>query len=185
MNETIEIIKRRRSTRKYKSEQIAKNEIEAIIEAGICAPSGMNQQKWHFTIVQNKETMVKLIETVKQNIINSGVESLAIGARNPEFNPFYEAPTLIILSGAENSKFAQIDCGAAAENMAIAAESLGIGSCMIASSVFIVSKDNGEALKEELGIPEDYKPIISLTLGYKAEGIQEVIKRKENVINYI
>ena len=55
MNEVLKAIKERRTTRKFKPEQIKEEELQSIIEADLYAPSGTNQQPWHFTVIQNKD----------------------------------------------------------------------------------------------------------------------------------
>ena len=62
MNETIEVIKRRRSIRKFKPKQIPDEYLQEILECAILAPNARNQQKWHFIVIQNKETLDKMGE---------------------------------------------------------------------------------------------------------------------------
>ena len=76
-------IKRRRSIRAYRPEQIANQELEAILEAAIWAPSAMNQQKWHFTVIQNKD-MLQRITDVAREIMKAGPERMAQRAASPE-----------------------------------------------------------------------------------------------------
>jgi nitroreductase len=73
MNRTLEILKERRTTRKFKSEQLKDEEIEAIIEAGLYAPSAHNQQSWHFTVIQNKE-LIKDLNTATKNELKNKVK---------------------------------------------------------------------------------------------------------------
>ena len=65
MNETLKVIRNRRSIRNFMDEQIKKEELDAILEAGLYAPSGMNSQDWHFTVIQNR----KMIDTVNEWIL--------------------------------------------------------------------------------------------------------------------
>ena len=148
MNETIRVLKSRRSHRKYKAGQISEAEIQAIIETAIHAPSGMNQQKWHFTVIQNKAVLDKMVNRAKENLKQSDNEFLAKRGEDPEFNLYYNAPTVVLITVDEKAPFAEIDCGAAAENIALAAESLNIGSCFIAMSGFIFEGDGVEGLKK-------------------------------------
>jgi nitroreductase len=185
MNETIETIRNRRSHRKYREEQIDEAELQAIVESAIYAPSAMNQQKWHFTVVQDRAMLDKMVRTLKENLMNSGNEMMAKRAGDPGFNPFYNAPTIVLITADENAPFTQLDCGAAAENMTLAAESLNIGSCCIAMSGFIFESENAGELKKELGVPEGYKHIISVALGYKENENPPTPNKKTDVINYI
>ena len=185
MNETTSVIKNRRSIRKFKSEQIGDKELEAIMEAAIYAPSGMNQQKWHFTVIQNREMLDKMAQTVREKLLKSPVEFFRERAKNPDFNVFYSAPTVVLITADEKAAFTELDCGMAAENIALAAESLGINSCMIAMSGTLFEGNNSDDLKKELGVPEGYKFILTVALGYRdMDSPPAPPKNKEN-INYI
>lgn len=185
MNETIRVIKNRRSHRKYRPEQIGEAELHAIIETAIYAPSGMNQQKWHFTVIQNKDILNKMVSRARENLRKSDNEFMAKRAEDPEFNLYYNAPTVVVITVDEKAPFTEIDCGAAAENIAVAAESFNIGSCLIAMSGFIFQGDGIEELKKELGIPAGYRHVISIALGYKDNENLPVPPKNRDVINYI
>lgn len=185
MNETIKVIKNRRSHRKYRSEQIGEAELQTIMEAAIYAPSAMNQQRWHFTVISNSNTMDKMMNIIRENLLNSDIEMLANRAREPEFHVFHHAPTVVIITAEENARFTEIDCGAAAQNIALAAESFDIGSCLVAMSEFLFAGDNAGEIKGELGIPENYGHIITVTLGYKEVKEPPTPPKKKEVINYI
>ena len=98
LNETLQIIQQRRSVRKYKPEQIKDSELQAILQAAIYAPSAINQQKWHFSVIQNKDLLDQMVVIIKENLLNSGNEQLAKRAQIG-LHPFHHAPTLIIISG--------------------------------------------------------------------------------------
>jgi nitroreductase len=185
MNETINNIMSRRSTRKYKEEQIKDEELNVILDAGRFAPSAMNQQSWHFTAVQNKEVLQKIVEAARTAFLNSGNENFVARAKAENFNPFYNAPTLILVFGDEKAIAPQNDGSLALENMFLAAQSIGIGSCWIHSVNFLFNTEVGKALKEELGIPEGYAPIGSGIFGYSAVEASAPAPRKEGTVNII
>ena len=184
MNETLKVINNRRSIRSYKSEQIPDSDLQSIVNAGLYAPSAMNLQKWHFSVVQEEAMLAKLRRMLKEEMLHCGNDFMAARASDPDFVGFHNAPTIIFLSADEKAGHAQIDCGAAAENIALAAESLNIGSCLMTSSNLIFESEQGDALKQELGIPQGYKHICAITLGYKAEA-PSASPRGENLVNYI
>jgi nitroreductase len=185
MNETINVIKNRRSHRKYRSEQISDAEIEAIMEAAVYAPSAMNQQKWHFTVIHDREMLVKITETTRQNLLKSPVEFFVQRAKDPSFNVFYNAPTVVLVTAEEKAMFMDFDCGAAVENITVAAESLNIGSCVIGMAAALFESEKADEIKKELGIPEGYRFVISIALGYKENENQPPPPKKMDVINYI
>ena len=91
----------------------------------------------------------------------------------------------MIITADEKAGFTDLDCGMAAENIALAAESLNINSCIIGMSAALFESENAGEVKQELGIPEGYKFIISVALGYRdMESPTAPPKNKEN-INYI
>lgn len=176
MNETIRTILSRRSIRKYKEEQIKDEELQTILEAAKYAPSGMNQQPWHFTVIQNKAALGKVNEACKAVMQKSD---------NKDLNVMYNAPTLIIVSGDPKAVTPQFDCPLALENMFLAAESIGIGSCWINAVSTAVNSLAYAALKNELGIPQDYNVFATGSFGYKASEQPKAAPRKENTVNII
>lgn len=185
MNETIKVIKRRRSIRKFKDEQISDSEIQEILNSALLAPNAMNRQKLHFTVIQNKDLLDKMVRRIKENMFDSRIAPLIDRASAPDYNTFYNAPTVILISGEEKAPFIQIDCGAAAQNITLASESLHIGSCLITSSAYLFSTFRDNDLKKELGIPTGYGHICTVALGYKAGENPPAPPRNPDVVNHI
>ncbi|PAB57890.1 nitroreductase [Anaeromicrobium sediminis] len=185
MNETLQVIKNRRSTRKFKPEQIKEEELEAILEAGIYAPSAHNDQPWNFTVIQNKELMEELNVESKEKCKDFPDELIRKMANNERFNIFYGAPTVIIVSGRDNAIMPQVDCAAATENMLLAAESLDIGGCWNGFVSFLFNSEKGDEYKEKLNIPRGYTPYYGVALGYKKVRVFNAPARKGNVVQYI
>jgi len=166
MNETLKVIKERRSCRAFKKDQISKDDLEAIVNAGIWAPTGNNRQDRHFTVIQDKATLERMNilarthtpEPVKSRLVERNDGS-------PEISIHYFAPTLIILSGGE------VSCSIAAENICIAAQSLGIGSCML--GLIRIVFDNDSTLAGDLKIPHGMSPRLGVALGYASRKMPE------------
>ncbi|MCG0275468.1 MAG: nitroreductase [Thermosediminibacteraceae bacterium] len=183
MNEVINAIKTRRSIRRFLPEQIKDEEIQAIIEAAIHAPSGHNEQPWHFTVIQNKELIDHFSLVTKKAMAESEVEWIAAMGRNEKLHLFYNAPTIIVVSGRKNSYSALIDCSAATQNMLLAAHSLGLGACWIGLTSFLFKIE--EEVKK-LSLPDGYEPFFTVALGYPDPAKQpRPIERRRNVVNYI
>lgn len=183
MNEVLKAIKSRRSVRAYKQQQIKQEELELIIEAGIYAPTGHNQQPWHFTVIQNPDLIGFINEKSKEIMAKVEIDWIKNLGSKPEIDITYKAPTLIIVSGRKDSISSRTDCTAAVQNMLIAAESLNIGSVWLGFAAFFFKLDN-EVRK--LGIPEGYEPYHVIAFGYKAaEKEQAAPKRNYDVVNYI
>jgi nitroreductase len=126
-----------------------------------------------------------LVNIAKENIMDSGIAFLIEKASAPDYHTFYNAPTVIILTGDEKAKFIQIDCGAAAQNIALAAKSLDIGSCIMTSSGFLFASEKSNEIKKELGIPEGYDHVCAVALGYRDGEDPAAPPRNKKVINRI
>lgn len=185
MNDVIKNILARRSVRVYSEEQIKQQDLDIILESGYNAPSGCNMQPWHFTVVQNKDLLNTLNIESKKEFIDSDNEMFRKMAANEKYDIFYNAPTVIVVSGEKSSPTSGIDCSAATENMILAAESLGIGSCWIGLIIFLFKSKRAEEFSKLIKIPEGYEPYFAITLGYKKFPNPKSQPRRENVITYI
>ena len=118
MNETIKNILERRSIRKYKDKEVSEELIDEVLKAGIYAPTGMNRQSPIIIAITNKEIRDKLS---KINAKIMGVDT----------DPFYGAPVVIVVLANKNMPTYIYDGSLVMENMMLAANSLGLGSCWI------------------------------------------------------
>ena len=185
MNEALKVIRNRRSIRQYTEKQIGDAELGEVMDVALLAPNAMNMQAWHFTVIQDKDMLKRMVDITKENLLNSGIDFLAKRANAPNYNTFYNAPTVIMISGNQKAPFIQIDCGAAALNIALAAESLGIGSCLMTSPSFLFASPEGEELREDLRIPEGYSHVCTVALGYEEGEHPATPPRKKDVISYV
>jgi nitroreductase len=183
MNAVIDAIKSRRSIRKYRSGQIAKEALDQIIEAGIYAPTAENEQPWHFTVVQNKELLDYISMKSKAAMAASDVEWMQRMGGDPGFHLSYHAPVMIVVSGRKDAIAWETDCSAAIENMLLAAESLDIGSVWLG---LVRHYFRNEEDVRKLRIPEGYEPFYGVAFGYKAdETTPAAPKRNADVVDYI
>jgi nitroreductase len=185
MNETIQTILTRRSIRSYEARSVESEKIELILKCGQFAPSGINRQPWHFTVVTNRKLLDKISGENKKVLLQSPDEATRARAQDPAFDSFRGAPMAIIVSGDTTGRNTMADCANAMENMALAATSLGLGSCYIASFKIAMEQPEGAFLLEELKIPQGYIPMFALALGYGNEVLGERAARKENTITFI
>lgn len=183
MNTVLETIKKRRSVRAYKEEQLKQEELDLIIEAGIYAPSAHNDQPWYFTVIQDRERIFDINNKTKALMVNSGIQWIEKMGANPNLDITYKAPTLIIVSGKKDAIAPTTDCAIALQNMLVAAESLDIGSVWMG---FLTLYFTLEEEVSKLGLPEGYEPCYAAVFGYKAlDRVQAAPKRKTDVVNYI
>lgn len=185
MHKTMDSIYSRRSIRQYKPQQITSQETKTILNAALYAPSARNLQDWHFSVVQDPALRLKLKKILIENMNNSGIGFLIQRAEDPNFDPFFNAPTVVFISGDSGDKFVDVSCGAAAQNLMLAAESLHIGSCIIATPELLFSADKEDELKKELGFPLGYRFVCAITLGYKNCENPAAAPRKDNVVSFM
>jgi nitroreductase len=185
-NETIKTIKQRRSIRNYREQQISGDELDAVLEAGLYAPNGGGNigEDIYFTIVRNKAMLDKINMAAKEFARQSEMPWLKELGDDADFNCLYNAQTLIIVSYKKDSVCAVYDCSAATQNMLLASESIGLGSCWLYFPLQAFETKRGEALLAELKIPKEYKPITSMIIGYK-EQEATVPERKTKHITHI
>ena len=185
MNEVLKCIRERRTTRRFKPEQIKEEELQAIIEAGLYAPSGENVQPWNFTVIQNRELIDEIDFEVKEVFKQSDVEILRKAGLNENYIPTYGAPTVILVSGLNDNYYTDVDCAAATQNMLLGAQSLGIASCWCAAASMVFQGENKDAFRAKLNIPENYTPSYAVLLGYSDNTPSNAPKRKENTVQYV
>jgi nitroreductase len=186
-NETIGIIKQRRSVRNYAEKQVSEDDLRIIIDAGMYAPNGGGniEQDIYFTVIQNGNILSKINMSAKDFAKRSGREWLKELGNNNDFNCLYNAPVLIIVSYKKDSVCAVYDCSAVTQNMLLAAESIGLGACWLYFPLQAFDADGSEALLKELRIPNEYKPVTSIIAGYKESAEINIPVRKTENITFI
>lgn len=153
MNQTIEMLKSRYSTKKYLAAQVPDHLLDAVLEAGLYAPSGMNNQKVVTVAVRDQETRDLL----------SRLNAQVMGATN---DPFYGAPcVIVVLSDPERSTWVE-DGSLVMGNLMNAATSLGLGNCWIHRAREMFDSPEGKALLKKWGLPEHLRGVGNCILGY-------------------
>lgn len=185
MNQTIQTILNRRSTRAFTDQEVSKEMLAQIIEAGLFAPSAHNQQPWHFTVIQNKEFLNHMNLIAKEAARASESEFLQKVGNNVSYNVFHNAPVVIVVSGDETAISPRLDTAAAAENMLLAAESLDLGACWVGMLRLCINGPEGEKNVKRFELPENYLPYFALVIGHKAHANGAAPKRKEGKVCYI
>ncbi len=183
-NETLEIIKRRRSIRAFKPDPVPDELLQAVVEAGLYAPNA-GDQAWHFTVVQNPGILGRLELLAKQAASVSPLPWLAALGKDEHFHCLYGAPALILVSCDEKCVAPETDTAAATQNLLIAAESLDLGACWGYFVTQAFHNVQAHELRKAFSIPEGYKVYTSVALGYRAEDIPDAPPRKPGLVTFI
>lgn len=145
-NPTLETIFSRKSVRTYTDQPVSVDDLMLLVKAGMAAPTGMNRQPWEFFIIQDKELMASLADKI------------------PYARMLKEAQAAIVVMGnPEKSIYWYLDCSAAAQNILLAAESIGLGAVWTAGYPF---EDRMETISKAIGIPKPFLPLCLIPIGY-------------------
>ena len=186
MNETLKIIANRFSCRSFSDRMPDDNQLQLIARAAIQAPSGMNRQHWHIVVVKNKKLIAEMEEAGMKVLSLMDDKSTYDRIMSRGGRLFYNAPCMIMVAvkqaipkGAE-----LIDCGIAAQNIVLAAESLGLASLHCGLACLAFAGENGEKFKAMLKFPPGYECGIGVLLGYaKVKALpHEPVREKITVI---
>ena len=190
-NPVLEAIRSRRSTRRFTDEQITPEQLDLLLEAAIWAPSGGNNQTWLFTAIQNKEVLLRInalaragFQTYIPDDDYPGKHGAKISSQREDYSFYYQAPTLIIASNRPGYENAMADCSLALENVFLAAEALGLGSCYINQLHWLREDEPLRAYLAELGIPRAHTICNAAAIGYRA-AVSAAPARKDGTINII
>ena len=172
MNEVIRTIMERRSIRNYRNEQVPKEQLDTILNAGTFAASGMGQQASMLVAVQDPEIIAQM----------SGLNASVMGM---DLDPFYGAPTVVVVF-ADSSRLTYIEDGSLViGNMMLAAASIGVDSCWIHRAREVFETEEGRKLKQKWGVPDEFIGIGNCILGYREGELPEAAARKPGRIVHV
>ena len=161
-NDVINAIMDRRSIRQYLDKPVEHEKLEVVVRCGINAPSGVNRQPWIIRVVEDQQLIKDVTEVYKK-------ENAEQVKRDPTFkNMFRNAPNIICVCTPTDG--GALDAGMLGENMMLAAQSLGLGTCCLGGPVrFLNTNANAKFFIDRLEIPEDYQLNYILAIGYPDE----------------
>lgn len=171
--ELLELMKYRRSIRKYEERQVSKDDLEKVIQAGLFAPNAGGGQRSMIVAVHNREQVEKLGRLNVACMDRSRLIGSHVSAEQPSIiddptikSGFYGAPTVCIVFAQKNFLYSIPDAFCCAENMVLEATELGLASCIIARGEETFANEEGEAFLRQWNIPENYEARCFVLLGY-------------------
>jgi len=190
-DEVLSCIRERRSTRSFQPQQITDNELNTLLEAAMWAPSGGNSQTWSFIAIQNQERLSELNELVRAGFQVWVPDDDYAAKQNAKeksaregYNFYYHAPTVIVAANRPNYANAMADCACALQNIFLAAQATGLGSCYINQMRWLKDDKDIRSFLSKLGMPEDYLVFGAAAIGY-VEKATPPQPRKEGTVHII
>ncbi|HYA74967.1 MAG TPA: nitroreductase family protein [Roseiarcus sp.] len=176
----------RRSVREYTEQLLDEPTIRRLVAAAVLAPNAVNQQPWTFTIVRDRSRLDRISRQAKAHMratMPAGVHSEHFESLlgDPNFDIFYRAPALIVISASAQGPWIVEDCALAAENLMLAAFAEGLGTCWIGFAQSYLNTPEGKAA---LGAPEAWVPVAPIIVG-RPKGAAPPVPRKEPEIHWV
>ena len=195
--DALNLIKTRRSTRRFQARAVENEKLDAIIDAGRHAPSGSNSQTTHFLVITDKNVLSELAVMVKQefstweitpNMYRSMVKTIK-ASQSEHFVFHYNAPVLIVTANKKDYTNNMADCACALENMMLMANALDLGSCWINQLKWLNECEAVNALFRKYGLAEDERIYGAVSIGYAdtEDGLpsRNPLPRTGNPVTYI
>ena len=177
-------IKGRRSVRTYTAEPVSKEHIEAVLEAGIWAPTAMHREPLKFVVIEDKK-LIKYVSDETKLLVQQTAPDLAKRFATPEDIICYNAPVLILICAEKTEQWGSLnllDGVLAAENMFLKAHDMGLGTCYMGWISRLTSKP--EVLKK-LGVPEDHDMLVPFILGHPKAKPAVDKRKKPSIIKWV
>ena len=171
---TLEAIRTRRSTRKFKAQPVELEKLKSIAEAGQFGPTGGNCQTNHFFVISDAAVIAKLKELVqsafaamelRDDLYKSLKNSITL-SRKGNYSFCYTAPVLIVVANKKEYGNNMADVACAVENMMLAANELDLGSCYINQLKWLNEDPALLSYLRGLGLKEDERVYASVAIGY-------------------
>ena len=183
MNETIKTIMERNSCRDFKDTPLTDEQLKAIVGAALAAPSGMNRQPWRLVVVKDKAIIDELDA--------EGMGMLRAAEDKTMLNRFlerggkmlYNAPCLVYIL-SDSSTWSPLDCGIQCQNIALAAQSLGLSSCIVGMANMPLTGPRGDEFKKRMNFPDGYVFAIGILVGAPNTG-KEPHELDESKVTYV
>lgn len=180
-----EAIYTRRAVREFTDEAVDRETIRRLIDGAIQAPSAVNEQAWSFSVVRSKALLARISDQAKRHMLKIPPKGLAShhfqDLSDPDFNIFYHAPVLIVISSVTKNQWAVENCALAAENLMLSACAAGLGTCWIGFAQTWLETADG---KVALELPESYLPVAPIIVGHP-KSAPPPVPRKEPEIRWI
>jgi nitroreductase len=161
----IENIMSRVSVRSFTNEPVSREDLQTLIKVGIQAPSANNRQDWEVRVIDNQQTLNEISDLVKKS--ESGAQ---LAARVGDKTIFSNAPAVFFIAQEKDAPYSGVDTGLLSENIMLAANAMGLGTCYQAGTVrAMTSVPEAVEYLKKLGFSENYELLNIILVGHPAE----------------
>jgi len=167
-----ELLKNRRAIRDFQGKDVPLDIVKEILQEASLAPSASNGQPCQFIIVNNRQTLKKLSDESKKNLLQDFAENKTSlnpnyvdMLKNENFNVYYNAPCLIYVIGSKSVRSLEVDCALAVSYIMFCAAQRGLGTCWVNLGAYI----RDQKIKADIGLPDDCRIVAPVIIGYPKE----------------
>ena len=209
----FDLLRKRRSVRSYTDRQVPEDDVMTLIEAGVQAPSGLNEQSWHFKVIQDPDRLAHIRRRIlaiyvsllnmldgtlsramlRLTVGNHAIEGLEEARplldhiiekhHEGEDRLLWDAPTLMIVHSPEEDPAGTESAHYAVGNIMLMATAMGLGTCVVGFLTVVAERD--QRLQELLGVPLDHTIDAALVIGYPAEEYLRSVDKRAAAIDFI
>ncbi len=209
----FDLLRKRRSVRSYADRPVSEEDVMTLIEAGVQAPSGLNEQSWHFNVIQDPDRLAHIRRRIlaiyvsllnmldgtlsramlRLTVGNHAIESLEearpllnnIIAKHHDGQDrlLWDAPTLMVVHSPEEDPAGTESAHYAVSNIMLMATAMGLGTCVVGFLTAVAERDR--RLQELLGVPPEHTIDAALVIGYPAEEYLRSVDKRAAAIDFI
>jgi len=168
MNDTLKSIMGRYSCRAYTGAPLSSEQIKAISDAALAAPSAVNRQPWQIIVISDKAFIEEMDAEGMRILAEAEDKTTYERMMSRGGKLFYNAPCLVIVAASDDSRGVALDCGILSQNVSLAAYSLGLGSCIVGMAAVPLGGPKGAEFKARMKFPEGYSFGMGILIGAAA-----------------
>ena len=180
-----EAIYSRRAVREFTGEPMKDEVLRQLIDAAIQAPSAVNHQPWLFSVVRDRSLLARISTEAKAHMLKTSMAAASHHFQailsNSDFDIFYHASALVVISAAAEGPWAVEDCALAAENLMLTACAAGLGTCWIGFAQSWLGTPDGKAA---LNLSSTNVPVAPIIVGYP-KSVPAPVPRRAAKIDWI
>jgi len=183
MNETLKNINERYTCRDFTGAALSADQIEELVKAALSAPSAMNSQPWHVIVVTDKSLVDEMDDEGMSILADAEDKTTYDRMMSRGGKLFYNAPCMVVIL-SDGSKWGTLDCGILCQNVVLAAESMGLGSCIVGMAGVPINGPKGDDYQKRLGFPEGHTFAVGVLVGEIKSG-KEPHEHDRSKVSYV